>query len=163
VAEPHGHARGLGRATWCRGIGNGRGAPWRANLAPDDAAQRGDQAEQPEPTSLEHPVQCGAPSATWFSRHTTGSGVAAGTHHITQVKASKPGSTVSATVGVSGRAGTRRPVVTASAFRPPWRIWPMAEARSTKLMSTRPARTSVSAGAEPRKGTCVITVPVLSD
>jgi hypothetical protein len=56
VVEPHRGAGRLGRAPWRQGVVDHGEAPRPVRLASDDAAQRGDQAEQPEPASLKHPV-----------------------------------------------------------------------------------------------------------
>jgi hypothetical protein len=84
-----------------------------------------------KPTSATRAATSGCASA-WraaaFRRRITGSGVAAGTHHITQEFASKPGATVSAMVGTSAGPGTRAAVLTASACSAPPRTWPSAPA-----------------------------------
>ena len=56
VVEPHRGAGRLGRATRRQGVVDHGEAPRPAGLAPDDAAQRGDQAEQAEAAPLQHPV-----------------------------------------------------------------------------------------------------------
>jgi hypothetical protein len=56
VVEPHRGAGRLGRAPRRQGVVDHGEASRPAGLTPDDVAQRGDQAEQPEPAPLQHPV-----------------------------------------------------------------------------------------------------------
>jgi hypothetical protein len=56
MVEAHGRSRRLGRCTGRERVVDDGEAPSPMALAPDDAAQRGNQAQQPEPTALEHPV-----------------------------------------------------------------------------------------------------------
>src|SRR3954471_10523759 len=56
MVEPHGSTRRLGRATWRRRVIDDGEASRPAGLTADDAAQSGNQAEQAEAASLEHPV-----------------------------------------------------------------------------------------------------------
>src|SRR3954451_23499278 len=56
MVEAHGRSRRLGRCTGGERVVDDGEAPSPMALAPDNAAQRGNQAQQPEPTALEHPV-----------------------------------------------------------------------------------------------------------
>jgi hypothetical protein len=66
VVEAHRGAGRLGRgARRQRVVDDGKAPP--GDLAPDDPAQRRDQAEQPEPAVLDHPV-VGLPAKPWRQR-----------------------------------------------------------------------------------------------
>jgi hypothetical protein len=67
MVEPHGGAGRLGRTPRRQGVVDDAEAARPAGLALDDAAQRGDQAEQPEPAPLQHPV-VGLPAQPWRHR-----------------------------------------------------------------------------------------------
>ncbi len=56
MVEPHGSTGRLGRATWRQRVIDDGEAPRLTALTADDAAQGGNQAEQSEAASLEHPV-----------------------------------------------------------------------------------------------------------
>ena len=56
MVEPHGSTGRLGRATRRQRVVDDGEASRPAGLTADDAAQRGNQAEQPEAASREHPV-----------------------------------------------------------------------------------------------------------
>ena len=78
-----------------------------------------------------------------------GSGVPAGTDRPNQTSKSKPGST-DFTVGMSGARGKGWAEVTAMARTLPSRTCGMPAAKSVKVLSMRPAITSVSASGPPR-------------
>ncbi len=84
-----------------------------------------------------------------FARAMIGAGVPAGAAMPNQGASSKPGSTA-ATGGISGASGKGFAVVTASARTLPSRIWGMPAGKSVKVLSMRPAMTSVSASGPPR-------------
>ncbi len=77
-------------------------------------------------------------------------GVPAGATMPNQVSASKPGSAVSATVGMSGADGERLALVTASARSEPALIWPMTAERLENMIGICPAKRSLIAPASPR-------------
>src|ERR1043166_5327208 len=90
-----------------------------------------------------------------------GAGVLAGKKKANHDETSKPGTPASAMVGRSGPAGTRFLVVTANPRALPARTCGSAGVTLSKIRSRRPAITSCSAGADPRYGTCVISIPVM--
>src|SRR5439155_4546680 len=75
--------------------------------------------------------------------------------------ASNP-ATVSATGGTSGNAGARDALVTASARSFPALMNASDEGRLSNINWTWPPMRSVSAGALPLYGTCVICTPVMA-
>src|SRR6516165_10784752 len=83
-----------------------------------------------------------------------------GTKNANHPVTSKPRTPASAALGRSGANWLRLAVVTASP-----RTWPLLICSSIALppicRSTRPAIVSVSAGASPRYGTCVISMPAI--
>ena len=67
MVEPYGSAGRLGRATRRQCVVDDAEASRPAGLALDDPAQCGNQAEQPEAASREHPV-VGLPAQSWCQR-----------------------------------------------------------------------------------------------
>ena len=84
-----------------------------------------------------------------FSRSTTGAGVPAGARIPNHPITSKPGSTVSATVGTSGNAVERCLDVTARARSLPDLTWPIDPETVSKTKSISPPMSAVSAGPDP--------------
>src|SRR5450759_1652530 len=68
---------------------------------------------------------------------------------------------VSATVGTSGSSGERFAVVTASARNLPALMWAIDDGKLSNVTCTWPPSRSVSIGAEPLYGICVIFRPVI--
>src|SRR5262249_8782576 len=100
-----------------------------------------------------------APAVSAYIFRTIAGGVLTGTKKAYHPETSKPVSPVSASVGKSGAADVRLAVVTASARNWPCCISDSSGAILLKKTSTRPGMTSWVAGAAPREGTVVISMP----
>ena len=84
-----------------------------------------------------------------FSRSMIGCGVPAGTNSANQPSSMKPGRPASAVVGMSGNAGCRCSLASASAFTAPLRMCAETEGGVTISSSTWPATRSAVAGPAP--------------
>src|SRR6185437_12819383 len=102
------------------------------------------------------------PAIAPFSLATMSRGVPAGASTPNHDDASNPGRPDSASVGRSGNAAARAPLVTASARSFPALMNGNDDGRLSNINCTCPPIRSVSAGALPLYGTCVISTPVIT-
>src|ERR1044072_5627243 len=158
-----------GRGQICR-AGHSALAPEEATIGPHFSAsdlmkaanESGPDSAGSEPSAISRSRISGNFITAPISRPsvcTMSPGVCAGATMPYQRNASKPGMPDSATVGISGASDERLAVDTARPFSVPARTCGRPVIIESIISGTLPATRSFSAGAEPRYGTCTMSMP----